>query len=379
MEIATYSYTVTGGWSAALRPELDSERTLVLVFGAPGYFGDPAPLCALRDAYPRARIIGCSTAGEILGSKISDESMAVAVARFQHTDLAVAAAPVATEAGSFAAGRALARALGRPDLRGVLVLSDGLQVNGSELSAGLESALPPRACVTGGLAGDGSAYQRTWVLADGAPRTGAVTAVGFYGDHVRLGQGSNGGWDAFGPERLVTRAEGSVLYELDGKPALELYKQYLGELAAGLPSTGLLFPLSLRPGGAGTDSVVRSILGVDEAAQSMRFAGDIPVGHRARVMKATFDRLVDGAYHAGMMTADAGAGGGPALAVAISCVGRRLVMGARAEEEVEASLGALPPGTRQVGFYAYGAMSPSPTGRCSLHNQAMTLIKVSEA
>jgi hypothetical protein len=191
---------------------------------------------------------------------------------------------------------------------------------------------------------------------------------------VRVGHGSKGGWDIFGPERLVTRAEGNVLYELDGRPALELYKSYLGDRAAGLPATGLLFPLSLRSGEEGDERrLVRTILAVDEAAQSLTFAGDIPTGSRVQLMRANFDRLVEGAASAAAMTALRGAAEGPVLSVAISCVGRRLVLGERTEEETEATLEALPPGAQQVGFYSYGELSPFAAGRCDLHNQTMTL------
>jgi hypothetical protein len=122
---------------------------------------------------------------------------------------------------------------------------------------------------------------------------------------------------------------------------------------------------------------VRTVLGVDEATQSMVFAGDIPEGAYAKLMRANFDRLVLGARGAG--DAAMGAHAGPTLSIAISCVGRRLVLGERTEEETEATLDALPPGTRQIGFYSYGEISPHATGRCDLHNQTMTLTVLSEA
>jgi hypothetical protein len=146
----------------------------------------------------------------------------------------------------FTAGRDLARKLDRPGLRGVLVLSEGLRVNGSQLVKGLNSVLPESVVVTGGLSGDGTAFKRTWVCIGDRIQSGLVAAVGFYGDYVVISHGSKGGWDKFGPERVVTRSEANVLYELDGKPALSLYKEYLGEKAADLPASGLLFPLAMR-------------------------------------------------------------------------------------------------------------------------------------
>ena len=195
-----------------------------------------------------------------------------------------------------------------------------------------------------------------------------------------MGDGAAGGWDPFGPRRLVTRSAGNILYELDGKPALELYKQYLGDRAEGLPATGLLFPLALsRPeaGGEGEDRrVVRTILAVDEATQSLTFAGDIPTGAYAQLMKAQLDRLVEGAEQAASLAANPGEG--PVLAVAISCVGRRLVLGERTDEEAEVIQEALPAGAQVVGFYSYGELSPISSGNCDLHNQTMTLTTIRE-
>jgi hypothetical protein len=241
------------------------------------------------------------------------------------------------------------------------------------LGAGLNAELPDEVVVTGGLAGDGDRFERTWVLFANDCTDHAVAAVGLYGAHVDVGHGSRGGWDIFGPQRRITRSEGNVLYELDGRPALELYKHYLGDRASGLPATALLFPLALK--GSGEELIVRTVLAVDEEAQSMVFAGDVPEGALAQLMRANFDRLIEAASTAAR---DAMAGG-PTLSVAISCVGRRLILGERTEEELEATLGSLPEGSRQIGFYSYGEISPLVSaGSCTLHNQTMTLTTIRE-
>jgi len=322
--------------------------------------------------------MGCSSSGEIHGTRIYDDSLAVAVAKFERTALRLASERIGGSGDSYAAGEALGRQLHAADLRAVLLLSDGLQVNGSELVRGVNAVLPPEVTVTGGLAGDGDRFSRTWVIADRRPAPGHVSAVGLYGDAVRVGHGSKGGWDVFGMERLVTRSCGNVLYELDGKPALQLYKDYLGDRASGLPASGLLFPLTLRKARDDDKRLVRTILAVDEAAQSMTFAGDIPQGDYAQLMCANFDRLIQGAGEAAVSAREGATGSGP-LAIAISCIGRRLVLGERAEEETEACLEVLPEETRQIGFYSYGEIAPYASGHCDLHNQTMTLTTIAEA
>lgn len=352
---------------------------LVLVFGS-GERLAAMPFETLRAAYPAALIVGCSTAGEIFGQNVVDDTLTTTAVRFERTRVKLATTCVETAADSLAAGTALARELNTDGLRHVLVLSDGLHVNGTELARGLREELAEGVAVTGGLSADGADFKRTLVIADAPATECAIAAVGFYGDALRVGYGCLGGWDPFGPDRLVTRAEGNVLYELDGQSALELYKRYLGEHAAGLPATGLLFPLELHEAaGSRTPGVVRTILSVDEANQSMTFAGDIREGVYARLMKANFDRLVEGAFGAAQSTLG-GLGTTPAqLAVLISCVGRKLVLRQRVEEEIESVREVLGDAAVLTGFYSYGEISPGlAMAKCDLHNQTMTITTFAE-
>ena len=378
MDLVTLTHTRPNGWSVPLPTVLDSPSTLVVAFGASEPTDAGAALASLRAAFPRSLLTGCSTAGQIAGTSLFDDGLTVAVIRFARTRLRSVSAPVSEPRGSFAAGSALGSALAGPELRGAFIMSDGLKVNGSELVRGLSSVLPRRVIITGGLAGDGDRFRTTWVIDKGVSCGQTVTAVGFYGDSVVIGHGSKGGWDLLGPERLVTRSEANTLYELDWKPALQLYKEYLGERAAGLPATALLFPLAIRAEGAPDGRIVRTVLAVDEAQQAMVFAGDIPQGARVQLMRANFDRLIEGASGAAGMACLRGQGSLPMLSVAISCVGRRLVLGERTEEELEATLDVLPVGTQQVGLYSYGEISPYTDGTCDLHNQTMTLTTISE-
>jgi hypothetical protein len=348
------------------------------VFGGSDFIDRPEPFKEIQAAYPQSHIVGCSTSGEIDGASISDHSIVVGVVRFAATQVRRASARIRYLEDSFRAGEKIAERLFLPDLRSLLVFTDGINVNGSELIRGLNNILPSNVVVTGGMAGDGERFERTWVIKDGLAQSGFISAVGLYGESIQVGHGSRGGWDIFGPERRVSRAEGSVLYELDGKPALQLYKEYLGDRAHGLPATALLFPLALRSSSRDPKRVVRTVLGVNEDQQAMIFAGDIPEGSLAQLMKANFDRLIDGAALAAQETVDGFPMAPPVLSIAISCVGRRMVLGERSEEELDATLEQLPPETRQIGFYSYGEISPHGTGYCDLHNQTMTLTTISE-
>ena len=379
MNLQTLTFRTADGWNTPLPAAMDSEQTLVLVFGAPEFGSDPAPLQALAEAFPRSVLVGCSTSGEIAGTQVHDASLSVAVARFGHTQLRRALTPVAGADDSFDAGTRLAEQLAGPGLRAVFLLSDGLCVNGTPLVDGLTRHLPAGVSITGGLAGDGSRFGHTWVLDGARPAANCICAVGLYGERLRIGHGCDGGWSDFGPERRITRSEGNVLFELDGKPALDLYKSYLGERAAGLPGTALLFPLSVRREGDGQDTLVRTILGIDEAQQSLTFAGDMPQGGIARLMRANTDKLIGSAGQAARQATVGASEVDDALLISVSCVGRRLVLGERTDEEVETVLDSAPQRAGHVGFYSYGEISPAVAGGASeLHNQTMTVTVYSE-
>jgi len=374
---ASGHYRLGLGWTTPLPRELNSLNSVVMAFGSARMTDDDEPIKELRAAFPDSVIVGCSTAGEIHGHLLWDDSLSVGVYKFRSTRVSAAQAPVRGPDDSYRAGIALGEQLKRPDLRAVQVFSDGLLVNGTDLVRGLTAALGPAVVISGGLAGDGTSFKQTWVMHAGRVCKGIVSAVGLAGDRLRIGHGSMGGWDSFGPDRIITRSQGNVLFELDGQPALPLYKKYLGDRAAGLPSSALLFPLTIRASRDDATSLVRTILSVDETAQSMTFAGDVAQGAVAQLMRASPDRLIAGASRSSEQALK-GLGGQPALCLAVSCVGRRLVLGERTEEELEATHALLPQGSVQVGFYSYGEISPARSGVCELHNQTMTLTIVSE-
>lgn len=378
MLIEQQYWTVGTGWKHELAYPLQGNASLVLIFGAPHILGDATLISEIRARYPAAPLVGCSTAGEICATRVRDDSLVVTAIRFEHTALNLVQTPIGGNADSHDAGMRLARALPRERLMHVVVFSDGLQVNGTELARGLRENLPEQVVVTGGLAGDGANFRHTLVCADGEPTEGLVVALGFYSDRLKVGYGSLGGWDTFGAERLITRSSGNILYELDGRSALGLYKEYLGEHAAGLPSTALLFPLALRSGEKDY-SLVRTVLSVDETEQSMTFAGDMPEGSYARLMKANFDRLIDGAAGAAHSSYTTLGSTEPELALLISCVGRKLVLKQRVEEEVESVREVLGGNTVLTGFYSYGEICPQQaSSKCELHNQTMTITTFSE-
>lgn len=378
MRIHQKIWTSEKGWIPELSEKTDETVQLVLFFGSTQILKENILCEEIKQAYPNAHFMGCSTAGEIAGTQVTDNAVVLNAISFQSARIQGAQVELSPAIDSYRAGQLLAQSLNTDGLRHVIVLSDGMCVNGSDLAKGLTEILPNEVSITGGLAGDGERFEETLVCWDSYPQNKIVSAVGFYGNTLKIGYGSQGGWDPFGPERLITKSKGNILYELDGKLALDLYKLYLGDQAAGLPATGLLFPLSLRTKDT-QGSVVRTILSVDEEEQSMTFAGDIPEGSYARLMKANFDRLIDGAIGAATKSYESIGSFSPELAILISCVGRKMILKQRTEEEIEGVRDVLGEKTVMTGFYSYGELSPfNQSGVCALHNQTMTITVLSE-
>lgn len=375
MRILQRLYHPARGWqtlgddSPALAPQL------VLLFGGRHLLENESLVTGVRAAHPGARVIAASTSGEITDTQVTEDQLTVTAIAFSKTQLRCAATDIARAADSYAAGRRLAEELAGPDLVHVFVVSDGGLVNGTELAGGFNDLLPPGVALTGGLAGDGTRFAQTLVGLDELPRPGRIVAVAFYGRHLHTAFGSSGGWTPFGPERLVTGSAGNVLQSLDGQSALALYKTYLGDHAKQLPGSALRFPLALTPPD-GRMPVVRTILSIDEPAGTMTFAGDIPTGARVRFMRASYEDLIDGAARA---AAQARADTPAQLAICVSCVGRRIVLGQRTEDETEVVRATLGPGPALTGFYSYGELAPaSQAAACQLHNQTMTVTSLWE-
>src|SRR3989344_3778532 len=241
MKIEQKLWTEGAGWVQKSDPLTETPQ-IVFVFGARAQVQKQEHFDSLRQSYPNSKILMCSTAGEILDTRVYDNSISVTAVYFEKTKL--------------------------------------------EFSQVMIGSLEENVSVTGGLVGDGADFKITLVGVDEVPKEKNIVLVGFYGESLKVGYGSLCGLGTFGPDRVITRSKGNVLYELDGKPALALYKEYLGELAAELPGSGLLFPMKLQlEGSLGDVEVIRTLLAVDENEQSMTFAGDMPEGVVSVLMK----------------------------------------------------------------------------------------------
>ena len=357
---------------------INFDPDLILLFISPEFKETQIAVQKINELYPTASITGCSTSGEIQDIQVFDNSIILNAIKFEKSTHKMVSEGLHECENSFELGEKIFEKLNAPDLRHILIFSDGLQVNGADLVLGLRENSNDKIAITGGLAGDGDQFNSTFVIKDEKILSGEVIGIGLYGDALSIGYSSKGGWDSFGLERKVTKSDQNVLYELDGKPALDIYKEYLGEKAKDLPGSGLLFPLSLR-NSSEQKPVVRTILATNDEESSLTFAGNIPQGSYVRFMKANIDRLINGAEDSAINTKKS-VDEDAEFALLISCVGRRIVLKQLVEEEIEAVRDIL--GEKPVisGFYSYGELAPfEKFTPCELHNQTMTITTFSEA
>jgi hypothetical protein len=378
MKVASFLYE-----NHVFKKEINKEQlsikdaNLVIGFGAGALVSNASHYNIIRDKFPNAVLAMASSAGEIFGKEVFDNTISLIAMQFEDTKIATSEVNIEEYISSFDAGKALIAKLPTANLKLIFVLSDGGKVNGSELVKGINEATESKILVTGGLAGDGSKFEKTYVGLNQVPTSGKILAIGFYGDKLQVSHGSIGGWESFGLERTVTKSDKNVLYEIDDKSALDLYKTYLGKYAQDLPGSALLFPLSIKLNEE-EDVVVRTILSIDEQKQSMTFAGDLPLGSKVRFMKANFDKLIDAASDAASNCLEMNSNA-PKLALLISCVGRKVILNNRIDEEVEAVSDIFKNTTLLTGFYSYGEISPlRPLSGCELHNQTMTITCLNE-
>jgi len=372
-------WSAQGGWEPPPSTwGLGGSAQVVFLFGSTEQVIASGSIELLRRTYPKAHLVGCSTSGEIHDVRILDDTVVITAVAFEHSRVATSRVPIDGLDGSFDAGKRLIQSLDPHGLRHVFVLSEGLKVNASELVRGLDDARPNGVTTSGGCAGDGNRLRTTHVWCDAEPEESTAVALGFYGERLQVGVSAFGGWRPFGPDRLITKSRQNVVYEFDGRPALALYKRYLGKYADELPASGLMFPLELRAGDEG-ESVMRALLGIDEEAQSITYAGNVPEGARARFMFGRHEDLIAGAHLAARQTRDLLDDAPPDLSLVVSCNGRRYLLKQRTEEELEAARESLGRSTAMAGFYSYGEIAPAKNGgRTELHNETMTITSLSE-
>jgi len=375
MELNQYTYNNISGWNKILDNSLDSSNTLVLIFASPDISLITKPIDELINIFPNSKFMGCSTAGEIIGDTISNDRFVVQIIKFEKSRLNLVNAKISDSSKSQNIGKELIEKLDKEELKYIFVLGTSLHINGSQFTEDISDMDLKDIVITGGFAGDDQLFEKTWVLIDKKPSYAFVSALGVYGEELYIGYGAKDGCNQLGIRREVTHSCGNILYTLDNQSALELYKYYLGKRANGLPGTGLIFPLGVY---IDNKIKIRTIIGINEKEDYLIFTGDIPKGSTVTLLKSNLDSLIQSAKDAIKHIKLDNKISNPLLCISVSCIGRKVILGQRIEDEIEAIMDELPKGTEQIGFYSYGEISLNNLGKCDLYNHTMSLTLIGE-
>ncbi|MCZ8196967.1 MAG: FIST C-terminal domain-containing protein [Flavobacterium sp.] len=361
-----------------LQEKIELKNPLVLVFANRFLLQDESVIADIRKQFPYEHIVFGSASGEIISCNVNDNSISVTAIEFEKSSFVVKNGSILNyDKKAKPLGEALYNEMPKENLKHLFVLSEGSFVNGSSLISGLEENINNSVSITGGMCGDDARFEKTLASYKENPKEGEVILIGFYGETLDITFASFGGWLPFGPERKITKSKGNILFEIDDQPALDLYKKYLGDKAKELPQASLLYPLNVTPEGK-DEPVVRTILSINTDNNSMVLAGDVPVNSRVQLMMASIDGIAEGAQHAAEIAIE-NRKSKPQVALIVSCIGRKLVMNQRVEEEIEHVKEIIGDNVAIAGFYSYGEMAPfNGKSSCELHNQTMTLTLISE-
>ncbi|WP_406683450.1 FIST C-terminal domain-containing protein [Seonamhaeicola sp. MEBiC1930] len=361
----------------SLTPFVKLQKPLVMVFGDRLELEDPKIYKSILKLFPKGHIVFSSTGGNIISNSVDDECITITAIEFERSSFVVQTINLNdTELDSYKAGIQLVNKLPKDGLKYIMVFSDGSFINGSELTKGMNFAVNSNVLITGGLSADSDRFERTIVSYNENPKDGEIVAVGFYGDTLEVSSSIEGGWQPFGAERTVTRSKANILYELDKKPALDLFKKYLGDKADELPVSTMFYPLEVKIDE--DQSIVRTVLNINEDYNAMIFAGDVPLNSKVQLMMTNVDDLVNSAQLTAQQAFEKLINK-PQLAIVNSGLGRKLLLDQRTVEEIEQIKTVIGNEIVITGFYSNGEIAPfEDENMCQIHNQTIALTLISE-
>lgn len=361
---------------AALGTLKGEPPALVIVFTTPRY-DLPVLLAAIRAVTGDAPLVGATGSGEFVRGEFMGfgAGVGVLVLSAGRYRFGVASAG-AIKGGLDRAGQELARSsrarAGASPHAAVLLLADALLGDLQQLVLGIYRITGPRVGIVGGAAGDEQKFVATFVFHDDRVVEQGAVAVWIASEHP-IPIVTRHGWQPIGIPMLVTRAEGTQLIEIAGRPAAAAYEEQLGLAPGALGvadfwNTAIAHPFGLLQ--ADGDTVIR-VARSKTAAGVLNIQGCVPPeGSAVQVMSGDADALLAVVPEVAQ-TALAGAAA-PGVLIAFSCAARMGVCQERIAEEplaLQAAAGAIP----SFGIYCCGEFART-SGVLGTHNATLTAL-----
>ena len=319
----------------------------------------------VREASNNTLLVGCSDAGGITNAGPVENSvgvMAISSDKLHfYTGLNEEVKNGAREAGQSVAKEVQKNA--KEPLRAFLMFPDVLSGNGADIVRGVLDVLGEHFPVLGGAAGDDFLFEKTYQYKDDKVISGGVTGLGISGDFV-MGAGVRHGWMPIGSPMIVTKSKGSVVYELDHKPALSIYEDYFGEERAKdlknepLARLAITYPLGIKISGL-DEYLIRDPITADENG-AITCAAEIPEGSEVRLMIGSKEKAIEAAQDAArkLMKDFQEKGATPKLVLMFNCIAREKLFAQKANDEIQAIMKIIGKDVPLLGFYTYGEIAP---------------------
>ena len=347
----------------AIKQSGNEKPDLVVVFSSVS-LDQSEVIRGVRDVSKGAALIGCSDAGEIVNEGPSQHSVGVmAIASDQlkfYTGLGQDVKKGAREAGRTVAKEVKEKA--DNSLKVFLMFPDVLTGNGAEIVRGVLDVLGEHFPVLGGAAGDDFLFEKTYEYRDNEVVSGAVAGVGIAGDFV-MGAGVRHGWIPLGVPMKVTKSEGSVVHEIDNRPAISIYEDYFGEKAEDLKKEPLArmaitYPLGIKIPEL-DEYLIRDPITVDDKG-AITCAAEIPEGSEIRLMIGSKEKAIEAAQDAAkkLMRDFEEQKSKPKLILMFNCIAREKLFGRAANDEIQAVMEIIGKDVPLLGFYTYGEQAP---------------------
>lgn len=358
------SYTVGANACQDALTKLDADKADLAIVFASSKYDQEKMLSGVRSVSKNALLVGSSTAGEITTDGPANKP-SVAVMLMNAPEIKFyAAVGENIAADARAAGKKAAeevKKLAGAELKAFMMLPDVLVGNGADIVRGVLDSLGEHFPVVGGASGDDFKFVKTYQYLNDKVYSGAVVGLGLVGN-FKIGIGVKHGWLPVGTPMKVTKSQGAVLHELNGAPAINIYRDYFGEEEAKqlqqetLAKLAITYPLGMTVAGS-DEMLIRDPITVDEKG-SITCAAEIPEGSEIQLMIGSREEAVKVAKIAAEKAVEQLDGAHPKAVIIFNCIARSKLFGEHSGEEISAIQEAVGRETPLIGFYTYGEQAP---------------------
>lgn len=339
----------------------------VIAFASP-VFDQQELVKGIAEATSNSPMVGCTSAGEITNEGPSTKSVVIMAIKSDSVKFYTGLGKN-VKAGAREAGKAVASEVKEKveksggQMKAFIMFPDVLAGNGADAVRGVLDVLGEHFPVVGGAPGDDFLFKETFEFRDGEVAAGSIGGVGICGNFV-MGAGVRHGWIPIGIPMKVTKSEGAILHELDGKPAISIYEEYFGQKADELRKEvlarmAITYPLGIKVPEHEDEYLIRDPITVDKKG-AITCAAEIPEGSEVRLMIGSKEKAIEAAEYAArkLMKYFEGGNAKPKFILMFNCIAREKLFAQKANDEIKAIMAIIGKDVPLLGFYTYGEQAP---------------------